>query len=88
MEICGPVCPFLSFYLPSTPTLIILSSPFFLQHPSFLILLLTRCLVLQPAVVVQASGAREAVETHRWSGWFPLSQNWDRSHFQISGPHS
>lgn len=84
MDITDPVCPFLLF----PPALTVLSSRFFLQRPPSLILPLTLCLVLQLAVVVHTSGAREAVETHRWSGWFPLSQNWDRSHFQISGPHS
>ncbi|CAB1413644.1 unnamed protein product [Pleuronectes platessa] len=31
---------------------------------------------------------QEGVETHRWSGWFPLSEIWVRARAQISGPHS
>lgn len=31
---------------------------------------------------------QEGVETHRWSGWFPLSEIWVRARSQISGPYS
>lgn len=36
---------------------------------------------------VRVWGAREGVETYRWSGWFPLSEIWVRAHSQISRLH-
>lgn len=77
------LCVFLSHML--------LSSPFFLLNvcPSFALSLFIKNSV---TVIVRASvcsvRCQEGVETHRWSGWFPLSEIWVRARSQISGPHS
>ena len=39
-------------------------------------------------VCVCSVRCQEGVETHRWSGWFPLSEIWVEARSQISGPRS
>lgn len=50
------------------------------------------CIKNNVTVIVQVHvcivRCQEGVETHRWSGWFPLSEIWVRARSQISGPHS
>lgn len=50
------------------------------------------CHVSSVRVIVQvcvcSERCQESVETHRWSGWFPLSEIWVRARSQISGLHS
>lgn len=61
---------------------------FFFFAMSLVLQLLCKCVRVCVSECVQCGGCQEGVETHRWSGWFPLSEIWVRAHSQISGPHS
>lgn len=58
----------------------------FLLASSFLPRLL--CCRYCASASVCSARCQEGVETHRWSGWFPLSEIWVAARSQISGPRS